>query len=94
MSTSAIRIIYRTVGETHLILHLFLPKQPSIQAKRGAIIFFHGGGFVQGHPAQFFHHCQYFADRGKVAATAHYRLLGKGADTVGDCLTDAKAAIR
>ena len=94
MSTRAIQVIYSIVGATELKLHLFLPKPASSQGKRAAIIFFHGGGFVQGRPAQFFHHCQHLADRGLVAATAQYRLLGKGADSVGDCLIDAKAAIR
>jgi acetyl esterase/lipase len=94
MDTGAMEVVYKTTGETELKLHLFLPTQPPAQQKRGAIIFFHGGGFVQGHPGQFFHHCQHFADQGLVAASAHYRLLGKGAESVGDCLADAKSAIR
>jgi acetyl esterase/lipase len=93
MPTQAIPVVYKIVGETELKLHLFLPTRPAPE-RRGALIFFHGGGFVQGHPAQFFHHCQHFADRGLVAASAQYRLLGKGAESVGDCLADAKSAIR
>lgn len=94
MTTNAIQVIYKSVDDIDLKLCLFLPKQPPTSAKRGAVIFFHGGGFVQGHPAQFFHHCEHFADQGIVAATAHYRLLGKGATSVGDCLADSKSAIR
>ena len=46
MDTSPIQVVYKTVGETELKLHLFLPTQSPAQEKRGAIIFFHGGGFV------------------------------------------------
>ena len=94
MQTSGIEVVYKTVGETPLTLHLFLPKQPPKSARRAAIIFFHGGGFVGGHPAQFFQHCEHFAAQGLIAATARYRLLNKGATSVGDCLADAKSAIR
>ena len=90
MTTNGIQVIYATVGDVDLKLYLFLPTQPPTSTKRAAILFFHGGGFVQGHPAQFFHHCQHFAKRGLVAATANYRLLGNGATSVGDCVSDTK----
>ena len=94
MTTNAIQVVYKSVDSIDLKLYLFLPKQPPRSAKRGAVMFFHGGGFVQGHPAQFFHHCEHFAEQGMVAASAHYRLLGQGATSVGDCLADSKSAIR
>ncbi len=94
MQPGGIEVVYKRVGDTPLTLHLFLPQQPSTAAGRPAIMFFHGGGFGGGHPAQFFHHCARFASRGFVAASARYRLLNKGAASVGDCLMDAKSAIR
>lgn len=94
MRPNAIQVIYKTVGDTSLMLHLFLPKPSSLYMRHPAILFFHGGGFVGGHPAQFFPHCMHLASRGMVAASAHYRLLDKGATSVGDCWEDAKSAIR
>ena len=94
MHTAGIDVVYKRVGDLTLLLHLFLPNQRSPQARRPAIIWFHGGGFVGGHPAQFFPHCAHFASRGIVAASVRYRLLNQGATSVGDCLMDAKSAIR
>ncbi len=94
MHPGGIEVVYKRVGDTPLTLHLFFPKQPPLHDRRPVIIFFHGGGFVGGHPAQFFHHCTHFASRGVVAASARYRLLNTWAGSVGDCLMDAKSAIR
>lgn len=94
MTRNPTEVVYKTIGETSLKLHLYLPETSPTRQKRPAIIFFHGGGFVQGHPAQFYPHCQHFAGLGLVAAAAEYRLLGKAAPSVGDCLADSKSAIR
>lgn len=45
---------------------------------RTAILFFHGGLFDRGHPAQFVPQCMHFVRRGCVAITFEYRLLGSG----------------
>lgn len=84
--------IYKADDGSNLKLHLFLPEQTDGQ--RAAILFFHGGRFIQGHPAQFFPHCRYLAARGMVAASTTYRLLGKQAKSVLDCMSDSRAAIR
>ena len=43
------------------------------------IVFFHGGGWVNGKPTQFNDHSVYFATRGLVCIQVEYRLV-KGAD--------------
>lgn len=89
------KIIYKMVDVTSLKLHLFLPQNsinPSDQ--RSAIVFFHGGRFSQGHPAQFFPHCRHLASHGLVAASAEYRLLGKNTTSIRACLADGKSVIR
>lgn len=58
------------------------------------MLVFHGGRFIQGHPAQVYPHCRYLALRGMVAISAEYRLLGKNATSVVECLADCKSAIR
>lgn len=95
MNVQETKVIYKTDGATQLKLHLFMPEgadQPI--DKRAAIVFFHGGRFIQGHPAQFFPHCRYLASRGLVAASAAYRLVGKTATSIRHCLADSKSAIR
>lgn len=84
-------VVYKATDGVSLKLHLFLPESGNVQ--RAAILFFHGGRFTQGHPAQFFPHCRYLASRGMVAASATYRLLGKHASSVLDCFADSQAAI-
>jgi acetyl esterase len=95
MSVQESQVVYYASGQTALRIHLFLPDPVSEYGDtRAAILFFHGGRFVQGHPAQFFPHCRYLATRGMVAASAQYRLLGKGATSIRDCLRDSRNAIR
>ena len=94
MQATGIEVVYKRVADTALTLHLFLPEEPHAGRRRPAVLFFHGGGFVGGHPGQFFPHCTHFASRGLVAASARYRLVKHGATAVGDCLMDAKSAIR
>ena len=87
--------VYKTVGEREL--HLYVTKPDDWQAgdSRGAIVFFHGGGWVSGVPAQFTEHSQYFASRGLVCFQVEYRLLDKK-DQVAPitCTRDAKSAMR
>ncbi|WP_202638750.1 alpha/beta hydrolase [Bailinhaonella thermotolerans] len=66
---------------------------PGDRPARAAILLFHGGGWVQGSPEQFFPQCRAMAQRGILAASGVYRLVGGGADSPADCLADARAAI-
>jgi dienelactone hydrolase len=66
------------------------------------IILFHGGGWRRGDRSQFRALSHYFASRGLVATTAHYKLADR--DALGNrtanpspkraCITSAKSAIR
>src|SRR6185436_20123869 len=70
----AISKVYKTIGETQLYLHIYQPAERQSKAKLPAIVFFFGGGWRQGIPAQFIEHCKYLAARGMVAITAEYRV--------------------
>ncbi|MCA9248949.1 MAG: alpha/beta hydrolase, partial [Planctomycetales bacterium] len=59
-----------------------------------AIVFFFGGGWRSGTPQQFYHHCQYFASQGMVAATADYRVLSRHGTPAKECVADGKSAVR
>ena len=67
-------MVYKRVGDLELRLHVFLPEDHAASDRRPAIVFFHGGGWNQGSPAQFYHQSRYLASRGMVAISAQYRL--------------------
>jgi len=78
-------------------LRLFVEKPPGWQAadRRPAILFFFGGGWVAGSPAQFAPERTYFAARGLVAICVGYRTIPKGdSGPPAVCCADAKSAVR
>jgi len=87
-------VVYKTVDDLQLKLHVFEPKQRSPRRQLPAIVFFFGGGWNGGTPAQFFPQCDYLASRGMVAVSAEYRTKGNGGVTPFECVNDGKSAIR
>ena len=87
-------IIYKTVGNIPLEMHLFFPEDTLPRVRRPAIVFFHGGGWSVGKAEWAFSRCQYFASRGMVAASAQYRLMDRHNTTPVESIADAKSAIR
>jgi acetyl esterase/lipase len=85
--------IYREVAGHTLRLHAFSPYGAST-APRPAILFFHGGGWDQGEPDQFFPQCRFFVERGYRCFSAAYRLASKHGSTPSDSVQDAREAIR
>lgn len=62
---------------------------------RGAVIFFHGGGWTGGKPGQFANHSVELAKLGVVCFRAEYRLLDKKKKLPPDtCTADVSDAIR
>jgi acetyl esterase/lipase len=60
---------------------------------RAGAVLFHGGGLVQGSPEDLAPHCRRLAGHGILAVSAGYRLLGRGARHIDDCLADVTGAI-
>lgn len=77
-----------------LRLHVFAKDKGQEGDKRPAIIFFFGGGWVGGSPAQFYPHCRELAARGMVAMAAEYRVRGRHGTPPQACVEDGKSAIR
>ena len=50
---TARELIYKTIGDGALRVHIFAPLEPAT-APRAAIVFFFGGGWVGGMPSQFY----------------------------------------
>lgn len=85
---------YKTIGNTTLRLWIFNPKDHQPSDNRPAIVFFFGGGWTSGSPAQFEPQCKYLAERGMVAITADYRVKSRQNAKPVQCIADAKSAIR
>lgn len=88
------QVVYKTVGDVKLRLHVFEPKDHRSSDRRGAILFFFGGGWISGNPSQFYPHCEYLAKRGMVAMSAEYRVRSKHKTTPFECVADGKSAVR
>lgn len=71
-----------------LQLHIFEPDRPS----GTALLWFHGGGWQAGEPAQLYPPCRFFAGLGYTTISAEYRLATKGR-TLQDSVEDARAAL-
>ncbi len=86
--------IYKKVGTTELPLYVYSPKNHPTEEKSPAIVFFFGGGWSSGSPAQFEQQCKYLASRGMVAITVEYRVASRHPVLIDDCIEDAKSAMR
>ena len=85
---------YKTIGDGNLNLYIFNPAEGGARAGRAAIVFFFGGGWRNGSPAQFETQCRHLAGLGMVAIAADYRVQSRHQSTVADSDRDAKSAIR
>ncbi len=86
-------IVYKTVGKTPLALHAFAA-QASGKGPRPAILLFHGGRWLYGHPRAFYPQCQYFAAQGYHCFSAQYRLGANNRVDVRELVADAADALR
>jgi acetyl esterase/lipase len=87
-------IVYKTVGDVTLKLHVFAPVGPAATDRRPAIVFFFGGGWKDGTPTQFYPQCRHLAEQGMVAISAEYRVENRHGTTPRECVQDGKSAIR
>src|SRR5438105_1074899 len=94
------KIIYKTIGDKELPLHVFEPAGHKATDKRPALVYFHGGVWGQDSTRNFHSLCVYFAQRGMWVANAEFRLLPKGSKLLPDkmdvafMIEDAKDALR
>ncbi|MDO8545459.1 MAG: hypothetical protein Q7S40_33880 [Opitutaceae bacterium] len=62
-------VVFKSTPEAELKLHFYFPPGWSATDRRPAMIFWFGGGFNQGSPAQFFWQAEYFSAGGSAGAT-------------------------
>ena len=87
-------VIYKTIGDVELDLHIFNPPGHKPGDKTPAIVFFYGGGWSGANMTQFYNQSKYFASRGMVAICPRYRTQSKYKTTPKECVKDGKSAIR
>ena len=87
-------LVYKRVGDVELRLTLHAPAGEPPARGWSAVVFFHGGGWNSGTPAQFDDHCRHLAPLGVVGITAEYRLKKKHGTTPFECVADGKSAVR
>lgn len=84
---------FREASAVQLRLHLFRPQAWKASDRRPAVVFFFGGGWNSGTPAQFEKQARYLASRGLVTACAEYRVGRRHKTTPLDAVADAQAAM-
>lgn len=94
LSEATLVKIYKTIDTISLKAYIFNPPGQQATEPRSAIVFFFGGGWQRGTPAQFVSHCKYLAHRGMVAITVDYRVGSRHGVKANTCVEDAKSAIR
>ena len=87
-------VVYKTIGKTTLRLKVYRPSDWKATDRRGAIVFFFGGGWATGNATQFEWQCRYLASRGLIAMAADYRVKSRQNVKPIACVADAKSAIR
>ncbi|WP_373331220.1 hypothetical protein [Salmonirosea aquatica] len=74
---TSLEVVYKRVDST--VLNLVLDYPPGYQSGQSypTLVFFFGGGWVNGSIAQFEPHARYFASRGMICARADYRVKNR-----------------
>lgn len=85
---------YKSIDDIQLKIWRFEPADHPSTDNRPAVLFFFGGGFRMGSPAQFAPQARYLATRGVVALTADYRVSERHQTKIVQCVEDAKTAMR
>lgn len=89
------RVVYKTVGERKLHLHIFEPDGHRATDRRPVFLAIHGGGWTGGNAVGFYPFADHFARQGFVGISLEYRLKNtKLGTTVFDCVRDARSAVR
>ena len=87
-------IAYKATARRQLFLHVFAPDPVDFPGARPAIIFFHGGGWVEGDAMRFYDQARHLADKGMVAISADYRIAKVDGTDPRTALSDAISAMR
>jgi len=87
-------LLYKQADTVRLYLEVLYPGEMKPDRTYPAIVFFFGGGWVNGNRQHFVNHAVHFARRGAVCFLVDYRISSKHGTTPFVSLMDAKSAIR
>lgn len=89
-----VKHMYKEVAGTKLEIWMWQPPDWKAMDTRGAIVFYHGGGWRGGAPTAFARQSAKLAEQGMVAFSVQYRLTSQEGVAMVDCVKDAKSAFR
>jgi len=87
-------ILYKQIDQTSLYMDVIYPKDDQQKTPRPAIVFFFGGGWVEGNVDAFKYQAAYLAERGLIAVLVDYRIKNLHGTSPFESLKDAKSAMR
>jgi acetyl esterase/lipase len=77
---------YKAIDGTEPKLDIFLPERPD----GTTIVFFFGGGWLQGTTEQFHPQCRYLNNHGLIGISAEYRVRSRHGSSIPDSVADAR----
>lgn len=83
--------VYPAADGSEVPMLVFEPADDT--SPRAGVVLFHGGALREGSADGFAPHCRKLASRGIFAVSAGYRLLGRGAVSIDDCIADVRRAV-
>lgn len=86
--------VYKKMDTLSLTLRVFKPAGFDSGNRYPAIVFFFGGGWINGNIGQFQKQAIYLASRGMVTILADYRVQSRHHTTPFEAVADGKSAIR
>ncbi len=88
------KTMYKQVDSTALFLEVYYPEEIQVSKNYPAMVFFFGGGWVNGDKVQFRNQAAYFSRRGIVCFLVDYRTKNWNNTSPYESAKDAKSAIR
>ena len=86
-------MVFRSVGETELRLHVVKPKGWQKTTRRPCLVSFFGGGWNSGTPESSIRWAKWAASHGIVGIAPDYRTRDRLGGTPEDCISDGRAAL-
>ena len=87
-------VVYKKIGNLSLTMKIINPQLVEGKKNYPCVIFFFGGGWINGNPEQFRKHANHFARKGLVCFLVDYRVKSRQYTSPFESLKDAKSAIR
>ena len=87
------KILYKKTPQEDMFLYLLRPEGKT-NKPLSAIVYFTGGGWVNGSVDSQIANAAWFRDHGIIGITADYRVKSRHGTTPIECIRDAKSAVR